>query len=140
MTYCPKCGRQATSAERFCSSCGQELPQDAAGFYDPDAPQTSYEKVAPPPPPPPGATGGDAPPDNHLAKAIISTILCCLPLGIVAIVYASSVNGKFMAGDLAGAREASRNASNWGNWSIGVGLVVGILYFMLVVVAGILDS
>jgi hypothetical protein len=138
MTYCPKCGRQATSAERFCSSCGQELPQDTGGFYDPDGPRRDIELVSPPPPA--GATGGDTPPDNHLAKAIISTILCCLPLGIVAIVYASSVNGKFMAGDIAGAREASRNASNWGNWSIGAGLVGGILYFLFVVVLGFLDS
>lgn len=29
------------------------------------------------------------PPNNHLALAIITTILCCLPAGIVSIVYAT---------------------------------------------------
>ncbi len=138
MTYCPKWARLPTRPSRF-PSCWAPHPPLARGvLYHPDGPRRDIELVSPPPPA--GATGGDTPPDNHLAKAIISTILCCLPLGIVAIVYASSVNGKFMAGDIAGAREASRNASNWGNWSIGAGLVGGILYFLFVVVLGFLDS
>ena len=38
-------------------------------------------------------------PDNNLVWAILSTILCCLPLGIVAIVYASKVDGLYNQGD-----------------------------------------
>ena len=30
-------------------------------------------------------------PDNYLALAIISTIFCCLPFGVVSIVYATQV-------------------------------------------------
>lgn len=59
--------------------------------------------------PPPYA----APPPSHLAWAIITTLLCCLPLGIISILYAAQVNSKFLAGDRAGAEEASRNAKNW---------------------------
>ena len=50
---------------------------------------------------------------NHLVWAILSTIFCCLPLGIVAIVYAAQVNGMLDAGNYRGARRASRNARNW---------------------------
>ncbi len=50
---------------------------------------------------------------NHLVWAILTTLFCCLPLGIVSIVYAAQVDGKRAAGDLAGAREASRKAGNW---------------------------
>ena len=50
---------------------------------------------------------------NHLIWAIAATIFCCLPAGIVAIVYAAQVNGMLDAGDYIGARRASRNAKIW---------------------------
>jgi hypothetical protein len=68
------------------------------------------------PPPAPG-TAGSVP--NYLAWAIISTVLgtcLCCPLGllgIVAIVYASKVNGLLAQGDFAGAQRASANAKTW---------------------------
>ena len=55
----------------------------------------------------PPATPGPYVP-NHLVWAILSTLFCCLPLGIVSIVFAAQVDGKRAAGDLAGAQEASR--------------------------------
>ena len=35
-------------------------------------------------------------PNNHMALAILTTICCCLPLGIVAIVKASSVDSLYV--------------------------------------------
>ena len=52
---------------------------------------------------------------NHLVKAIISTLCCCLPFGIVAIVFAAQVNGKLDSGDYAGAQKSSEQAKFWGN-------------------------
>ncbi|MFZ0731987.1 MAG: CD225/dispanin family protein [Candidatus Sulfotelmatobacter sp.] len=66
---------------------------------------------------PPGATV-----QNYLVFAILATVLCCLPAGIPAIVYAAQVNGKLQAGDFAGAQEASRNAKMWCWISFGLGL------------------
>ena len=37
-------------------------------------------------------------PPTHLAEAILATLLCCLPFGIVAIVKASNVSGAYHAG------------------------------------------
>ena len=90
-----------------------------------------------PPPPPYGQQYGTAPmygtpPDNYLVWAILSTVLCCLPLGIASIVFSSQVNSKFAAGDLAGAQESSRRAKNFAIWSAvasaasAVLLVIGI--------------
>ncbi len=62
-------------------------------------------------PPPPGGIQEYIP--NHLVWAILTTLFCCLPLGIVSIVYASQVDGKRAAGDIQGAREASRKAGLW---------------------------
>lgn len=77
-------------------------------------------------------TGEEVP--NHLVMAILVTLLCCLPLGIVAIVNAAQVNGKLAAGDFAGARRASRSAKLWSLWSLGVGLVGGILYLTVAII------
>ena len=37
-------------------------------------------------------------PDNNLVWAILSTVLCCMPLGIVAIIKATSVDTLWTAG------------------------------------------
>ena len=50
---------------------------------------------------------------NQMAWAILTTLFCCLPLGIVSIVYAAQVDGKRAAGDIAGARIASDKARFW---------------------------
>lgn len=52
-------------------------------------------------------------PPTNLVWAILSTVLCCIPFGIVAIVYASKVSSKYAQGDLAGAWKASRYAAYW---------------------------
>ena len=43
---------------------------------------------------------GDKPPlpKNYLVCSILSTVLCCLPLGIVAIVYSTKVNDYYIMG------------------------------------------
>jgi hypothetical protein len=82
--------------------------------------------------PPPGTTV-----PNYLVFAILTTVLCCLPLGIPAIVFAAQVNGKLQAGDIAGAQAASRNAKMWCWIAFGVGLAFCGLY-MLVIGAGVI--
>jgi hypothetical protein len=83
---------------------------------------------------PPGVTV-----PNYLVFAILTTVFCCLPAGIPAIVYAAQVNGKLQAGDLAGAQAASKNAKMWCLIALGLGLAVIVLYVLLIMV-GILGS
>ena len=52
-------------------------------------------------------------PDNNMLWAILSTVFCCLPLGIVSIVYASKVNGLYTAGNYDEAQAAADKAKNW---------------------------
>ena len=73
---------------------------------------------------------------NHLVWAILSTLFCCLPLGIVSIVFAAQVNGKLAAGDVAGAQEASDKAKKWAMWSAIAGVIVAVLYVVLVMAMG----
>jgi hypothetical protein len=92
---------------------GQQPPGYGAGGYG-GAPQT--------------------PPDNHLVAAILTTIFCCLPLGIVSIVKSSQVNQKWQVGDYQGAMEASEEAKTW--WKRA--LIFGLIAEVLIVVAYVL--
>jgi len=75
---------------------------------------------------------------NHLAIAILSTLFCCLPLGIVSIVYAVKVNDLIALGAIDAAREASENAKKWAIWAavvqlVGLGLYFSIFIIMIVI-------
>jgi len=75
-----------------------------------------------------------SPPPNYLVWAILTTILCCLPFGIVSIIYAAQVNSKWTVGDFAGAQSSSKNAKIWAWVSFGVGLAGMIIYMILIAV------
>ena len=62
-------------------------------------------------------------PPTNLVWAIIATILCCLPLGVVAIIYSTKVSQKYSEGDYAAAEHYSE-VSAW--WCIGT-IVGGII-------------
>lgn len=76
---------------------------------------------------------------NYLVQSILVTIFCCLPLGIVSIVFAAQVNGKAAAGDIAGAMAASKQAKTfaWVAFGIGAG---GLLIWIILAMLGILGS
>lgn len=82
---------------------------------------------------PPGAV------PNYLVQSILVTLFCCLPFGIVSIVYAAQVNSKLAAGDYAGALDASRKAKTWSLWSFGIGLLFTVGYFVLMVIGAAVD-
>ncbi len=88
---------------------GQPMQQPAMG----QPLQTSQPTDEPYPPCPP----------TNMAWAIISMLLCCIPLGIVAIVYANKVSKKYYEGDIAAAEHYSE-VSAW--WCIGT-IVGGLI-------------
>ncbi len=80
------------------------------------------------------------PPPNYLVWAILSTVLCCLPLGIASIVYAAQVNSKWAAGDAAGAQESSRKAKQFATWSAITSVALFALYIVFAVLGGVLTG
>ncbi len=115
--YCPQCGEKNSGNTKFCSNCGIGL--HASGIHAPH-------------------TGPVSPHiDNHLIKAILVTLFCCLPFGIVAIVYAAQVDGKVREGNIEGAIEASEQANKWGNWSIWFGVAVIVLNILFGIIGAI---
>ena len=74
---------------------------------------------------------------NYLVQAILCTLFCCLPAGIVSIVYAAQVNSKLAVGDRMGAIQSSENAKKWAWVSFGVGMAVVVIYIVIIVAAGV---
>lgn len=75
------------------------------------------------------------PPRTWLIESILVTLFCCLPLGIVGIVNAAKVESRFNAGNIAGSVRASEEAKKWTNIGFWIGLVFGVIYIILTVVA-----
>ncbi len=109
---------------------------DGAQTWEPSqTPPPPDESGLPPAPPPPGqglATPYPVTPvanvriPTYLVWAILVTLFCFLPTGIVAIVFASQVTSKLQAGDVAGATEASNKAKMWTIISAVAGIVLAI--------------
>ena len=76
--------------------------------------------------------GQTPPPQNYIVWAILSTIFCCPPIGIVSIVFAAQVNSKWIAGDADGAYSSSKNARTWAWVAFGVGFIFYIVYMALI--------
>lgn len=74
-------------------------------------------------------------PQTYLVWAVIMTVLCCLPAGIVAIIFSSQVTSKYYAGDIEGARKASERAQIWIIVSFVLGVLVNTLYLPLAMIS-----
>jgi Interferon-induced transmembrane protein/zinc-ribbon domain len=83
--YCTHCGTAYSNDAIACPNCGQAIPTFQT------APALS----------------------NWLIPAIIATVCCCPPFGIVALIFSAQVNTKLSAGDIAGAQRASSRARLW---------------------------
>lgn len=112
--YCTKCGAFNEDHAVNCAKCGSQLQQFS---------QQAAVKIP-----------------NYLVPAILVTLLCCVPFGIPAIVFAAQVNGRISAGDIEGAKDKSRKALTWCWVSFGSGLAVIVLYMILMMMGVIAEG
>ena len=103
----------------------EQPPGPPSGNYPPPPPGG----YPPPPPPgggypPPGPPGYGTQPNNNLVWAILVTVFCCLPLGIVSIVKSTQVSGLWAQGRYAEAHKAADDARKWAVWGAIIGAIV----------------
>ena len=115
MAFCRNCGNQVNEGVKFCPKCGYPVESQTAQQIQHVAQQVQQPQEKKP-----------MKPESGLMMAILSTLFCCLPLGIVAIVKANKVDKLYFAGDYKGAEEAASSAKTWAYVAMGVGLVVNI--------------
>ncbi|MSS16665.1 CD225/dispanin family protein [Sodaliphilus pleomorphus] len=70
-------------------------------------------------------------PDTYMVWAVLVTVFCCLPFGIVSIVKASQVSSLYSQGRYQEAVAASEAAKKWAIWSAIVGVVLSIIVILL---------
>ncbi len=120
--YCINCGSENYDDARFCKSCGKAVTEPELETSGGD-------------PKDPGITGPSPHVPNYLVPAILTTIFCCLPTGIVSIVYAAKVNGQIANGDMDGAERSSEQAKLWAWVSFGIGIALFSIFVVLPVLA-----
>lgn len=93
--------------------------EESAPIIIPDLPQPDEQPALQPQyvaqqqvPQLPQQPGGECPPTN-MVWAIITTLMCCTPVGAVAIYYALKVKKKYAMGDYEGAQRASETGAWW---------------------------
>ena len=64
---------------------------------------------------------------SYMLPAILSTLLCCTPVGIPAIYYAVRVNTKLNKGDVSGAQTDSEKARMW-CW---ICVILGVILYVI---------
>ena len=129
--FCPYCQNQLPSNAAVCPSCGTVLSNANAQQQQPQ-PQPQPQPIPPQPQPQP------EPPqriNTWLVPSILVTLCCCLPFGIVAIVFASKANACLGTHDYEGAQKAANTAKMWFWIALGTGIVTNTIAFILQVAA-----
>ena len=106
--FCTECGAEINDNAVICTKCG--VPVNGRTI-----PRAGVTEQVP----------------NHMVGAILTTLFCCLPGGIIAIIYSSQVNTKLAQGDIEGAKAASKTAWIWIIVNLCCGLAIGLIYFLL---------
>ena len=111
---CNRCGKEMEESAVFCSGCGAQI-------------NPSYAEVP-------------VKINTWLIPAILSAVFCCLPFGIVSIVFAAKANAALGCGDIAQAQINGEKAKVWFWVSFGIGIVWGLIVLALQLLAVILGS
>lgn len=158
---CTNCYQEIPDGSRFCPHCGAKQPEPAAQtetdqsasdaystytqtnstqqdtqYQDPNAQNYGYDYQNSQYQTPPVYQSSYEPekPINwvpYLVLSIISTV-CCLPFGIVGIVYAAKINSAMNAGDYAEAERSARLAKIWIIVAFVVGIIVNVIYTLMI--------
>ena len=127
--YCAVCGTNNDDSALHCIQCGARL-----GAAQPPPP------VAVVPVPAAAGTPVAAAIPNYMVQAILMTVCCCLPRGIVCIIKASKVDKLLALQDYAGARLASDENKKLLWIGLGLGAAAALVYFIFAIIGGLANK
>ena len=76
----------------------------------------------------------------YLILSIISTLCCCLPFGVVGIVFSAKINSAILAGNLEEAQNNAKMARIWIIVSFAIGFLTWLIYMVLIVTGAVSGS
>jgi Interferon-induced transmembrane protein len=80
--------------------------------------------------PPPAAETLSKVPNNlvlAIVASVVSLLACCIPHGLISLIFALQVDKKAAAGDIAGATNSAKQARLWALISIILAVVGGVI-------------
>ena len=136
MAFCVNCGKQLIEGAKFCAKCGHPIdgsPTQPQQQVDPEYQEYQRQQAYQQPQYVAQPQAQPIKPDSNMILAILTTIFCCLPTGIYAIVQANKVDSLYYSGRYEEAEEASQSAKKWSIIG-GILATVGILLYIVFVV------
>jgi len=117
MPYCSNCGNTISNETLFCPKCGSRVGvvinvQQQYGQSFQQQEQKPFK------------------PNSNLAFAIVTTCLCCVPLGVYAIILANKVDSLYYLGEYEKAEMTAKDAKKW---SI-IGMACGFFFQMICII------
>lgn len=119
---CNECGRQVSTQAKNCPNCGAPIVTSENIKIE------HYIEQKP------------AKPKDNLVWAILSTLCCCLPFGVVSIVHSAKVDSLYHSGNCIEAQKEADIAKKWAIRSVVAAIVFWVLYIILVVVLYAIDE
>lgn len=115
----------------------QDAPQQTAATAQPEfEPISTYH-----------APEGDEPteeippmPQQYVALSIITLVCCCVPMGIIALIYGNKVSTSWRLGDYEDAEKSSKIAKWCSIGGMIGGFVVIALYITIIILSGIFEQ
>jgi hypothetical protein len=116
--FCRHCGAALNPEQVVCVRCGSQVTGRPAGRGT--VPAKNYDGTIPMP----NGVG-------YLIWSIISTLLCCLPLGVVGIIFSINCMNDVTAGRYDSAVKNSKVAFWCNIISLIGGLIIGCIFFLI---------
>ena len=123
---CSRCGTELAPGAAFCPACGNQVSYAGPQMQQPQMQQPQMQQPIQI--------------NTWMVPSILATIFCCLPFGIVSIVYASKANGALGAGDFQQAQENADKAKLWFWLAFGIGCFTNIIGFVIQVAAAAAEA
>ena len=103
---CLSCGCRPDTSNKFCRGCGTALnPEQVLCVRCGTPVQTGQDQY--------GSDGDGEDVPNYLVLAILEALFCCIPCGVIAIIYAVGANSAAEDGNYALGRKKARAAKYW---------------------------
>ncbi len=126
---CPHCQANIPDNSNFCTVCGVSLV--SSGAENQQQPMPPNNQMPP---------NCDMNIPDYLVWSILELVCCCLPFGIVSLIYSVQANNAKKMGNFTVAHENAEKAKKFLIWGVVLGAVVNIAVIAIQVLAALAQT